>query len=167
MLSSHCLTHTLFLAQGKNFLLYKKGDPHEPTSYKIIAVLNTPYKILASCGAITLIYYTMKYRFTNPTQCRGLPNHRTTDHIYSMIANLSIHPDIDHLYLDLNKAFNSIFHNALWCTTSRQPSFTLFRPSMPLPMTTPSSMSLPSLLLTASMDLDMGVQCPPFSSTYC
>ena len=43
----------------------------------------------------------------------GLPNHRTTDHIYSMIAILSIHPDIYPLYLDLNKAFNSVLHNAL------------------------------------------------------
>ena len=32
----------------------------------------------------------------------------------SMTANISIHPDIYHLYLNLNEAFNSIPHNALW-----------------------------------------------------
>ena len=31
-----------------------------------------------------------------------------------MISNISLHPDIYHLYLDLNKAFNSVPHQALW-----------------------------------------------------
>ena len=31
-----------------------------------------------------------------------------------MISNLSIHPNLYHLYLDLNKAFNSVPLAALW-----------------------------------------------------
>ena len=31
-----------------------------------------------------------------------------------MIANLSLHPDMYHLYFDLNKAFNSVPRRALW-----------------------------------------------------
>ena len=31
-----------------------------------------------------------------------------------MIANLSLHTNMYHLYLDLNKALNSVPHNALW-----------------------------------------------------
>ena len=99
--------------KAKIFLLYKKGDPHLPTNYRPIALLNSIYKILASYGASTLTYYSTTYKLTNNTQYGGLPNHRTTDHIFSMIANLSLHPDIYHLYLDLNKAFNSVPHNAL------------------------------------------------------
>ena len=111
LIADHIPFHWL---KAKIFLLYKKEDPHNPTNYRPIALLNTLYKIIASYGAHTLTYYATTYHLTNNTQYGGLPNHRTTDHIYSMIANLSLHPDMYHLYLDLNKAFNSVPHRALW-----------------------------------------------------
>ena len=55
-----------------------------------------------------------KYNLLHHSQYGGIPNHRTTDHIFTMISNISLHPDIYHLYLDLNKAFNSVPHQALW-----------------------------------------------------
>ena len=111
LIADHIPFHWL---KAKNFLLYKNGDPHNPTNYRPIALLNTLYKIIASYGAHTLTYYATTYHLTNNTEYSGLPNHRTTDHIYTMIANLSLHPDMYHLYLDLNKAFNSVPHRALW-----------------------------------------------------
>ena len=36
-----------------------------------------------------------------------------------MMANLSLHPDMYHLYLDLHKAFNSVPHRALWQIVSK------------------------------------------------
>ena len=100
--------------KAKPFLLSKKGDPHLPTNCRPIALLNSIYKKLASYGASTLTYYSTTYKLTNNTQHGGLPNHQTTDHIISLIANLSLQPDIYHLCLDLNKAFNSIPNNAPW-----------------------------------------------------
>ena len=111
LITDHIPFHWL---KAKRFLLYKKGDPHNPINYRPIALLNTLYKIIASYGAHTLTYYATTYHLTNNTRYGGLPNHRTTDHIYTMIANLSLHPDMYHLYLDLNKAFNSVPHRALW-----------------------------------------------------
>ena len=111
LIADHIPFHWL---KANIFLLYTKGDPHNPTNYRPIALLNTLYKIIASYGAHTLTYYATTYHLTNNTQYGGLPNHRTADHIYTMIANLSLHPDMYHLYLDLNKAFNSVPHGALW-----------------------------------------------------
>ena len=99
--------------KAKMLLLHKRREPHLPINYPPITLLNSIYKILASYGASTLTYYSTTYKLTNNTQYGGLPNHRTTDHIFSMIANLSLHPDIYHLYLDLNKTYKSVPHNAL------------------------------------------------------
>ena len=96
------------------FLLYKRHDPHNPINYRPIALLQTIYKILASYAATALTFPATKYNRLHHSQHGGIPNHRTTDHIFTMISNISLHPNIYHLYLDLNKAYNSFPHQALW-----------------------------------------------------
>ena len=113
---SHFITNPIpkqWLTAGI-FLLYKKHDPHNPINYRPIALLQTIHKILASYAATALTFYATKYNLPHHSQYGGIPNHRTTDHIFTMISNISLHPDIYHLYLDLNKAFNSVPHQALW-----------------------------------------------------
>ena len=110
------LTHPLrknWLA-ARIHLLYKKHNPHDPINYRPVALLNTVYKILASYATTCLTYYSTQYHILINSQYGGIPHHRTTDHIYSVISNLSIHPNLYHLYLNLNKAFNSVPHEALW-----------------------------------------------------
>ena len=51
LITGHIPFHWL---KAKMFLLYKKGDPHNPINYRPIALLNTLYKIIASYGAHTL-----------------------------------------------------------------------------------------------------------------
>ena len=87
LIANHIPFHWL---KAKTFLLHRKGDHHNPTNYRPIALLNTLYKIIASYAAHTLTYYATTYHLTNNTQYGGLPNHRTTDHIYTMIADLSL-----------------------------------------------------------------------------
>ena len=96
------------------FLLYKSHDPHNPINYIPIALPHTIYRVLASYAATALTFYATKCKLLHHSQYGGVPNHRTTDHIFTMISNISPHPDIYHLYVDLNKAFNSIPHEALW-----------------------------------------------------
>ena len=57
---------------------------------------------------------TLEHSLSSSSQFGGLPNHRCTDQIFSMISNLSTDPDLYHLYLDLNKAFNSVPHQTLF-----------------------------------------------------
>ena len=96
------------------FLLYKKHDPHDPIDYSPIVLLRIICNVLASYAATALTFYTTKYKFLHHSEYGGIPNHPTTDHMFTMISDISLHPDIYNLYLHLNKAFNSVLHQALW-----------------------------------------------------
>ena len=79
-----------------------------------MALLNQIYKYLLLMDHPPLITTPPHKSLANNTQYGGLPGHRTTNHIFSTMAILCLHPDIYHLYMDLNKAFNSVPHNSLW-----------------------------------------------------
>ena len=44
----------------------------------------------------------------------GLKCRRTADHIFPVLQALQVHPNSYHLYIDFQKAFNSVVRPTLW-----------------------------------------------------
>ena len=100
--------------RAKVIPLFKKGDPQVPSEYRPISLITSIYNVLASYATNVITLLTLEHPLLSSSQIGRLPNHRCTDHIFSMIAKLCTKPDFYHLYLDLNKAFNSVPHQALF-----------------------------------------------------
>ena len=96
------------------FLLFKSGDPQLPQSYRPISLLNSLYKLLASHLLDFLARLCAAHHLIHDSQFGARPNHQTLDHIHHLRALTSISSPCLHLYVDFNKAFNSIPHSALW-----------------------------------------------------
>ena len=97
-------------------LLYKKGQTHNPVNYRPIALLNTLYKIVATHAAKHLYEISSFYGLIHKTQFGGLPNRRCSDHIFQLLAKYQNCPASYSLYIDFNKAFNSVPHGSLFKT---------------------------------------------------
>ena len=95
-------------------LLYKKGDPSSPVNYRPISLLNSIYKVVASHLCLYISQICAQHTLLHPCQYGGRRNFRTADHIYEIQARRQLYGPAYHLYIDLNKAFNSIPHQALW-----------------------------------------------------
>ena len=125
------------------FLLYKKGAPDIPSNYRPISLLNVVYKLIASHLTGTLSSLTAQHGLNHPAQIGGLHNRRTSDHICHLSALMGLgveespqsaacgcvaptscncppSPPLPppgghfyHLYVDFNKAFNSVPRAAL------------------------------------------------------
>ena len=94
-------------------LLYKEGPTHDPVNYRPIALLNTLYKIVATHVARQLYEFSSFYGLIHKTQYGGLPNRRCSDHIFQILAKYQNCPASYSLYIDFNKAFNSVPHGSL------------------------------------------------------
>ena len=44
----------------------------------------------------------------------GVKKHRTVDHIFQVLHALQTNPKCYHLYIDFNKAFNSVVRPSIW-----------------------------------------------------
>ena len=60
---------------------------------------------------------TQKHKLVHPCQHGGLNNHRCGDHIYDVVSRMLLSKGrLYHLYIDFNKAFNSVPLQGLWTT---------------------------------------------------
>ena len=112
-------------------LIYKRGPTHDPVNYRPIAFRNTLYKIVATHAAKHLSEISSVYGLIHKTQFGGLPNCRCSDHIFQMLAKYQNCPASYSLYIDFNKAFNSVPHGSLFKTLEHyrlpSPLIRLFR----------------------------------------
>ena len=117
----HELTHIywdrplpLHWKKASIFLLPKQGDPTDPNSYRPIALLNTLYKIIATHANNLLRDLIKSHPLLSPTQLGFQSELSAQDHIFSVLANLENLPSTYHLYIDIEKAFNSVVQPTLW-----------------------------------------------------
>ena len=95
-------------------LLFKKKDPELPTNYRPIALHDTIYKVLFTHAATFLSTFDVDNHLIHSSRFGGLKNRRTSDHIYQVISNFQHIPQSYSLYIDFNKAFNSVPQPTLW-----------------------------------------------------
>ena len=96
-------------------LLFKKGDPRDPQNYRPICLIQSLQKLTAAFLNDQLVQFSEKFSLIHKSQHGGLKNHRCGDHIYDVVArNIQMGGPAYHLYIDFNKAFNSVPHETLW-----------------------------------------------------
>ena len=95
-------------------LLYKRGDPYQSTNYRPIALLNTVYKLVATFTCRHLQHQTLKHSLLSPIKHGGLPRHQCPDHIYHLKSLCARSKSSYSLYINFNKAFNSVPLSTLW-----------------------------------------------------
>ena len=96
-------------------LLFKKGDTREPTNYRPICLIQTLVKFTAVWQCQQLTRVTKTHGLLHLCQHGGLQHHRCGDHMYDVVSRALLSKGrLYHLYIDFNKAFNSVPLAALW-----------------------------------------------------
>lgn len=104
------------LTEGIITIIYKKGDPYESKNYRPISLLNCDYKIVSK--AFTNRLKSLALTLLGPTQFAFLEGRKATDNAMSLnlaINSLKASPSPSAiLFLDLEKAYDSVNHPWLW-----------------------------------------------------
>ena len=100
-------------------LLFKKKDVMNAVSYRPIALLNSVYTTIATHANRELVAAAIQHSIIHPTQFGGLPNCRCQDHILNLLSKVRESDGSYRLYIDFNKAFNSVPHATLFTVLTR------------------------------------------------
>ena len=104
---------------AKICLLYKKGNPFSPSNYRPSALLNCIYKLLATFACKHLRAQAFAHDILSEIQHGGLPGHQCADHLYHLKALYAKSKKSYSLFIDFNKAFNSVPRGTLWTVLER------------------------------------------------
>ena len=120
LLFKHCYKQKKIPKSWKTsltILLYKKGNPHNLTNYRPIALANTIYKLFTSTLTSILSAYGEKYQILHDSQKGFRAERCTAEQLQTIIAALEdarfTNQDIYILYIDFKNAFGFIDHARL------------------------------------------------------
>ena len=98
--------------------IFKNGNKSDPDNYRGICVNSNLGKVFCSIINSRLIDFLMKHNVLSKSQIEFIPNHRTSDHIYTLhtLVDKYINQNktkIFACFIDFKKAFDSIWHIGL------------------------------------------------------
>lgn len=99
--------------------IFKKGDPTDPQNYRPIALTCTICKIMETVIKDQILDYLLSKKLISKHQHGFMRNHSTTTNLlestHDWIVGLSSSNNIDVVYIDFSKAFDSIVFSKLVC----------------------------------------------------
>lgn len=100
--------------------IHKSGDKLDPNNYRGICVSSNLGKAFSSILNERIQTFLIEHNALCKNQIGFLPNHRTTDHIYTLHTLINKHLNytrngkIFACFIDFKKAFDSIWHTGLY-----------------------------------------------------
>lgn len=100
--------------------IHKNGDKLDPNNFRGICVSSNLGKLFNSILNNRLLNFLNEHNVLSKGQIGFLPNHRTTDHIYTLHTlinenvNQTKNGKIFACFIDFKKAFDSIWHEGLY-----------------------------------------------------
>uniref|UniRef100_A0A8C5MQ68 ribonuclease H n=1 Tax=Leptobrachium leishanense TaxID=445787 RepID=A0A8C5MQ68_9ANUR len=106
--------------QGLITPIHKSGDQYDSANYRGICVSSTLGKLFNSIQNKRILSFLTQHNILNRSQAGFMPNHRTTDHIYTLHSLIkdhvhnTKHGKIFACFVDFKKAFDSVWHPGLF-----------------------------------------------------